>query len=285
MAENTEIESLSQVLARPVIERENDRLTVTAPDGWHTVHTSLESFDVEPRRSRGTSFVHDATSFIDAVTRRRMTDSPDPVIYADAARNRLVAVLNDDDDGTPGWRDYLVELALQPTPEWQLWKGHDGALMGQEAFAEHIENGLGELVAPEPATMLEIAQSFHATSSARFKSGTRLASGVQQFTWEEEQSATAGGAGTIEIPTKLELVLAPFYGSARYEVGAWFRYRITREHFTLGYKLDRPHEVERAAFSDVRAQVTEGLSSCVVIAGACPIPTIADNGRGGVVDA
>jgi len=271
-----EAEELAARLPRPIVEVDSGSLRAALPPGWRLDFHDVEHRSLEPLRPRGTAYVHDAGAFLEALDRRRLhfDGASDPVVYADEATNSLTAILNDDAGDAAGWRDYRIELLLRTTPEWAHWRGVDGQLLAQVAFAEHIENGLAELQEPEPATMLEIAQTFHATTSAVFKSGTRLASGMNQFRYEEEDSPSAGTSGTIEIPTRLTLVVAPFYGSARYEVGAFFRYRLSRAGLVLGYKLDRPHEVERAAFGDIRREVENAEDvRATFIAGVAPPPT------------
>lgn len=268
----TDVDAAAELAAEPIVLPVDAGSVegVALPPGWTWQKNDHERLAATPRRARGVSHVHDAASFVAAVTRRRLPDVT-PVVYADEENLALVAVLNDDEADAAGWRDYRVELSLRRTPEWGLWKGADGKLLGQEAFAEHVEDGLGELRHPEPAVMLELAQTFHATSAATFKGGHRLQSGARQFRYEEAVEASAGTAGTIEVPERLTLVVKPFYGSPAYEVTALFRFRLSRDNFTLGYKLDRPHEVERAAFGDVREAVGAGLPDAGIIAG--PVPT------------
>ncbi len=144
-------------------------------------------------------------------------------------------------------------------------------MVGQETFASHIEDGLAELVSPNAAEVLEIAQTIHATTTASFKQGTRLASGRIQFKYEEEGSASAGRDGLLSIPETLELAVAPFLGSPALKVNARFRYRTGPKGLLLGYKLERPHVTERAAFLAVRDQITgtfEGLETKIVMLAA-----------------
>lgn len=246
-------------------------LAVPLPPGWTLAQVDTEPWAERPRRPKGTIQVHDAAGFTRSVRRRAVhmiggdNDGLDLVLYANEETKQLVAVLNDDaataSDLVADWRDYRVELALRPRPEWTHWKGADGKYLEQEPFAEHIEHGLPELVSPPAADALELAQTFTATIGARFKSGTRLATGVTQFTYEEEVDAKAGASGLLDIPTELVLNVAPFFGAPKYEVTARFRYRLPRGggSLTLGYLLNRPGDVERAAFNDVVTAVATEL--------------------------
>ena len=276
---DTETEAAARLAAAPVTLEEDFRRTTALPPGWTLNERDLEADDMQPRRSRGEIVVGDAASFARAVEQRQLVAggqsvgglAPSMTLYANESTQTLVAILNDDDGSLAGWRDYRVRLQLIHTPEWVHWMNGDGAQMGQEAFAEHVENGLTELLEPEAAEMLEIAQRFHATTAAQFKSARRLSSGEQQFAYEETVNADAG---TIEIPQRLKIAVAPFYGSARYEIGAWFRWRLpTRDRVTMGYKLDRPNDVIRAAFVDQVNVAREALGGTEVINGPAPQPT------------
>ncbi len=104
--------------------------------------------------------------------------------------------------------------------------------MSQEDFALHIEAGLQEIEQPDAADLLEIAQSFHATTGAAFRSAIRLASGEQQFTYEENIEAKAGRSGQLAVPTTFILLVAPFVGEQERQVVA---------------KPPLPHQLRQAA--------------------------------------
>lgn len=132
-------------------------------------------------------------------------------------------------------------------------------MLAQTAFAEHVEESLLDITAPPAADMLEIAQSFQATTKVAFESGHRLNSGQQQLTYVEETGAKAGRKGELTIPQTFELALAPFEGSATYKVSARLRYRIGDGQLRIGYFLDRPEEVLRSAFIDTLTAIEAGV--------------------------
>lgn len=266
MADHTDAEAIIEATRQENLtkaaELATDVLTVVTPDGYNRRTIDLEPYRPVPRRPRGTTTVYDADGFVAAVKQREYEEFP-AVVYGDEERMALVAVLNDDIAGENGWRDYRVDLALRRTPEWNHWKNHQG-LGPQERFAETVEEGLDEIEEPDPATMLELAQTFHATTTSRFKKGARLQSGQVQVQYEEEIDAKAGTAGTILIPETFTLIVRPFFGAERFRVKAWLRFRAVAGKFEIGYKLDRPDEVERQAFVTLRDQVGESLSRSVI---------------------
>lgn len=103
----------------------------------------------EPRRQRGTVTLHDAVSFVDFVKEH---EGPASKVYASLPSFRLVAALNDSHAATsgtvPGWGDWRASLTLTKTPEWSHWESKNGQMLSQGQFAEHIEDGLDEIVEP-----------------------------------------------------------------------------------------------------------------------------------------
>lgn len=258
------------------IDLPGDRILVRHRDGenWQALDTHTTA---RPRRSTGTVHVHDADSFIEAIV-HRVSDDPtalqDVVAYADGSTMALVAVLNDDTATTPAWRDYRVSLSLTPTEEWTAWC-HGQDLGPQQRFAERIEDGLREIVDPSGAEMLELAQTLHVNVGVKCKSGHRLANGETQFTYEEDVQASAGKTGTLTIPNEFTLGIAPFIGTEPYEVKARLRFKPPRGgELQIGYILDRPHDVERAAFADIvtRVRSAKDMQTVRFINGPAPEP-------------
>lgn len=228
-----------------------------------------------PKRSSGTVAVYDAPSFLAAVAQRR--DGP-VALYADEDAKALVAILNDDlGSGTsaehsPGWRDYRVSLTLRARPEWTFWTDADRKLVDQDTFARHIEDGIKEIAAPPGAVMLDVATQFEATSTVRFRERRRLDNGTVQLMHDEDLEAKVA-AGAITVPPSFRLLIAPYYGVDPFDVEAAFRYTLKGGELRLGYQLDRPDEVERAAFRLIREQVEAGLPGDVALSGPAPVPS------------
>lgn len=242
-----------------VVAHRNDR-TVT--------HVDLEQYLDRPVRQRGTVKALTAAGFVAAVVQR--SQEPDglgpAVVYADADRCGLVAVLNDDHVLTAGWRDHRVQLALAATPEWTHWTSRQG-LGSQTRFAETIEDGEYEIVEPSATTMLEIAQTFQATTGARFKQRGRLKDGATQFTYEEDIEASAGSGEPLRIPDRFTIAVRPFFGVEARQVECRIRFRVSSDGLQIGYQMHRPDDVRRNAFAEVVDTVREALAGYTVIEG------------------
>lgn len=220
---------------------------VVVPDGYRA--EVVEAIDplTEPERKTGSVKLHDLDSLIGYVSHHH--DAAHTTLYVDANKYRVEAVINDHagTDEPPAFRDHRAALDLQTTPEWDAWVSRNGQLMGQIAFAEFIEDNAKDVQSPEPATLLEIAQTFQSKSEVNFRSTVRLQSGAVQVTYSEDVTAQAGTSGTLEIPDTFELALKPFVGGARYGVVAKLRWRCSGGDLKLGYKLERIEDVIRYA--------------------------------------
>jgi uncharacterized protein YfdQ (DUF2303 family) len=227
------------------------------PGKVHAFHTpnGVQKFDLTgpehtgiPPRKAGTTTVRDADSFTTYYTKHAVEASE---VYADSERLTVTAVLNAHGADQPSWGDHRLVLALRTTDAWKQWTQNDGQLLDQEAFAEFLEDHLPELLEPSSADMLEIAQSLQAASKVDFQSGIRLASGQRQFQYVETTTTKAGQKGQLTVPETFIIGLVPFEGSEGYRLTARLRYRITDRGLRMGYKLERPADILRTAFSDV----------------------------------
>jgi uncharacterized protein YfdQ (DUF2303 family) len=241
---------------------------LTTPNGVGRSVFDLEAYLPAPRRSVGTVGVHTAPAFVNL--HAALVNEPNTArLYADEPNQVLECVLNDDWQGVPGWRDHRIVLVLRHTPEWEFWRDHAG-LRPLEAFGEIIEEGLPEIVEPTAADMLELAQTFSVATQARFRQGARLRDGRRQFTYEEDHDAAAGDAGDVVIPESFILQVEPFVGSSPKRVVARLRWRLDGGKLGVGYQLVRPHVVERMAFAEVVASVTDAVGPAVE--GVAPDP-------------
>lgn len=221
-----------------------------------------------PRRRTGLVVAHDAESF-GTLVRDLGPEHGVVRIYGDPFERSFTAVLNDHDGDQPGWGDHRLRLTVRRTESWRRWVDGQG-LMDQHAFAEHVEMLRGDIADPPAADMLEIAQTIEATIDAQFRGGARLKDGARQLAYVETVNATAGSEGHLTVPDSMLLCLAPFEGGDPVNVEARIRFQIRSGKLSIGYVLHRVDEIERAAFSDLRA-VIETSSGVAVVLGTPPV--------------
>lgn len=91
------------------------------------------------------------------------------------------------------------------------------------------------------------------------------ASATASASWSTRRPSRPRPASGARSPSRSSFVVgvAPFEGSAGYKIRARLRYRLAEGTLFIGYVLDRPDKVVRAAFDDVLAEVeqTTGLKS------------------------
>lgn len=229
------------------------------------VRDKLEEQKPHPHRKTGRSTVTDVDSLVGYLAKHGL---PETELWGNADAGTIHAVINahsglfgdgepvighdeDGQAGLAGWGDHTATLQLRHTPDWKDWTKNDGQLMSQTAFAEFIEDHLPNFVTPTGADMLELAQTFQATTRVDFDTSQRLKSGETQVTYKEDTSATAGKKGSIAIPDTFTLGLQVYERGDAYKIDARFRYRLTGGQLALGYKLTRPRDVLLAAFDGV----------------------------------
>ena len=223
----------------------------------------MERTLTEPLLARGGATVHEPDSFT-TYLKRNLTDAT--TVWADDERGTVTAVFDDHStEHGPRWREHTAQLVLQPDPEWQAWVARSGQLGTQEGFAEFIEDHLMSITNPDPATMLEVSTTFQAAPNVSFERGTRLATGEVQLRYVEELKATAGRTGTLEIPEKFTVSVAPYLGVNLVDLEARLRYRVREGELRIGFQLHRPDLHQRQAFNNVVAHVLANTTAPVLI--------------------
>lgn len=223
---------------------------------------------IRPPRKTGHTTLTDVDSYIDALDKHGL---PQTELYANTKAGTIKAVINAHlsilDDGATedlaGFGDHIITLALPHTKDWTDWTKGDGNLFGQAEFAEWIEDHLPNFVTPTGADMLELAQTFQATTKVDFASSQRIKSGETSLLYQETGTASAGKKGTLAIPDTFTLALQPFERGETYKVQARFRYRITDGQLRLGYRLTRPDDVHRDAFDQVITKIQEATNRTI----------------------
>lgn len=234
----------------------------------HRVDLTGDEYLDEPKRKRGTVTVTDVDSF---VTYYEKHADPDTEVYADQAQNQVTAILDAHRPTVARFGQHRLMLQLKHSQSFLDWYTKSSNPFGQVAFAEWIEDHLPDIVSPSGAELLEIAQTFHATSKTAFKSGTILSSGQRQLVWDETVAATAGAAGKLTIPEAFTLGLEIYEGVRNAEgkrvldqLTARLRYRINNGDLSMIYVLNRPADAVRAAFDAVTAAIQTNIEKHVL---------------------
>lgn len=253
------------------VAAEGTHVVLTVAAGQRVVTLDTEPWGDLPVRKRGSIVLHDGDSF-----GRYITDHSTGVatsLYADVKARKVVGILDGHERGAdaPGWGEHRAELALRFTDEWSAWLARNGKIEGQTEFAYHIEERMLDVVEPDGATLLELAQSFQATVNVNFKRAERLDSGETALRFEETVDARAGRQGEIDIPQTFTLDVPVFEGDEPTRITAHLRYRLRDGQLRIGYQLVRPEEAIRESFSRV-LDVIEAETGIAPYHGAAPAP-------------
>ncbi len=234
---------------------------IATPSGVQMYDLTGDQWTDQPARKTGTTTLRDVGSFL-AYHAKHADEHTE--VYADVETLTITSVLDAHQPDAARWGQHRAVLALRTTKAWKEWITNSGRLVDQEAFAGFLEDHLPDLLEPDAATMLEVAQSIQAATKANFQSGTRLHSGERKLVYTEETTAKAGQRGELTIPETFVIGLKPFEGADGYRLTARFKYRINGGNLQLGYKLERPEDVQQAAFADVLNAVTEAVEQPVM---------------------
>lgn len=216
-----------------------------------------------PQRASGTHTAATVQSFIDLVKRH---DTGNVTVWVHPLSGEVCAVLNDHgNEQAPAWGDHRVHLTLLETEEWKRWTGLDGDLVDQEAFAEHLQDGITEIAEPPAAVLLEVAQTMQGDTNVAWKSKVDVRDGSVQIGWAEQAETTAGKDGTLQIPTDFILVMAPFVGEPPVTMSARLRWRVRQGKLTIGYRLQNPERVKREALESVADRLASEFPGVVFL--------------------
>ncbi|WP_326637325.1 YfdQ family protein [Streptosporangium sp. NBC_01755] len=218
-----------------------------------------------PRRKTGRVVVEDVPSFVHYYKKHADSGSE---VFVDVEAGRITAILDaheptpDEDlnrDESARWGEHQLVLVLHQTDAWKRWGGKDRQLIRQAEFADFIDDNRADIRKPTAAEMLELVQHFQTQKKVTFNSAIVLSNGDRRLTFTEETDAGAGTKGQIEVPSVLELGIAPFEDSEPYVVSARFRYRIQNSALYMGVLLDNADDVLKDAVKTVVTKIQEEL--------------------------
>lgn len=263
-AEVVENDVLADAVERAAVPAEisNGLSTVVVKEDHKIVVIDNEATLAAPLRKIGSVEFYDHASLASYVNHHK---TPSTVLYADDRTDSITAVINDPGDDSAGWGDHTAKLTIRKTREWTNWVNANDKFMSQADFAEHIERHLLDIVEPPGADMLELAQTFEATTKVAFRQSRLLANGQRQFEYVEDIDASGGKKGELIIPKEFSLGISPFDGVDPYKVTARLRYRIEDTKLRLSYVLINPEDVETEAFKHLAEEVSTATETEILL--------------------
>lgn len=239
---------------------------------------SLEQHLPNPLRQRGTVTIHDWADFAQLVN--RLANAHYSTVYANVDTGAVTAVF--DDHANPaeggqvaGWRQHTATLKLQTDPDWDRWLKFSDKLLPQTDFASVLEDLAHTVVAPDAATLFEVATNFRATRKASFDSTVNVQNGDVQLSWAEETNAKAGTtkSGAVEVPKEFTISVAPWRGVDPVTLTARFRYYVDNGQLRIGYALLRADIARDNAFALILDKLRTAINEDVpLFKGIAPQP-------------
>lgn len=263
MIDNTFIEAVQATGAALVAVRSTDGIRPYMVNSSQQVVPVADELLAKPWRLAQKVNTFEPQSFTHYFTDYCNEDSR---IFVDGAAPAIVgvidyhkAVMNEAD-----WAQHRVHYVFRHTDEWKAWSGLNAKPLPQAVFAQFIEDNLPDIISPNHADMLELSRTLEAKKNVNFSSAVRLQTSEVQFIYQEEIRGTASN-GTIDIPEKFKIEIAPYEGSAKAIIDCRFRYSLKEGALTVRYEMVRPQKVLDAAILAVVEQIRQGVSNPITM--------------------
>lgn len=214
----------------------------------------LDEYLERPERKRGTSHHHTLDSFVAHVARFKQPNNLDQSV--------LFGWLGDPDDenhGSPelccvydyhepgsaraGWGDYRAVYTFPLSDEWRAWTQVAGVVLGQDAFAEFLEDRIADVSGPgavgdgarhlaerleteiaTPAQLMALSRGLTVNVGRRVTNAQALSSGEAQIAFTEEHSDTSGQP--LRVPAAFEIAIPVFEDGGAWQLPVRLRYRV-----------------------------------------------------------
>lgn len=241
---------------------------VTVPEGYSV--SDLEKFLPNPIRKRGLVIATDSTSFSDYLNKHSTQFGS--VIYAeiDSEKSvcRMVAVLDDNSDDTPQWKENICRFTPKLSVEWTRWLSKNKDPMDQATFAAWLEDNLPDIASvpgmPTGTEILAMALGFEANSDKRLHSKINLQSGGIQFNFVDDETKDTRAA--MKVFERFTIGIPVFDGGSPYPIEARLKYRQKDNALKFWYELIRTDRVFKTAVTEELALI-KANTGLLVIAG------------------
>lgn len=283
----TMVEAIAELAKAGVLKHANITGTQVPSVIWpDKTITTLEHLLERPTRKRATATFYDVPSFTAYIAAHRTAGTTVTGTF-DQVKGEFVALIDFHEPnaipaespvqpaiGLPSWTEHTAKLVLVATPEWARWLGKNTADLAQLEFAEFIEDNAQDITVPEQdgtgfpnqTELLSVALTLQVKTGVAFRNAVRLQNGHTQLNYQELVEGGHGEDGSLTVPEKFALAIAPFTASPKYLVKARLRYRAAGGKATFKYLIERPHKIVESAYNDVKKAIAEALGQPVLYA-------------------
>lgn len=248
----------------------------------HSVKRLLDEYADRPDRKAGSATLTAEADFIGHVNRFRDANSA-VFAKADPAAPSILAVLDyhEAGEGKPRFGKHRSVYACPLSEEWQAWMKMDGVAMAQAAFAEFIEDRIGDLAMPPqlsdapddvklieaaamlggrfalPSSLMELSRGIQLDVAEKVRQAINLSTGEIDIVYANDH----GEAGRKLSVNNLFLVCIPvFRDGPLYRMIGRLRYRLKDGVISWFYNLWRDDKVFDHAFEEIIGRVAEATT-------------------------
>lgn len=239
-----------------------------------TLH-SLERTNPSPSRTQARVVLTTLADHIAYVKLQRYEDDDDDdqntVMFADRHQLRFHTLLDYHIAGTPSWLDHSVTTTLALSKQLQTWITKAGVWMPQEQFAEFLDENLGDIQEPTPATVLDFVECLQCTRKESFRSAMNQTTGEVQFVWEKANATDE----RHNIVRDFTLGIPVWHRGDPFAIKARLQHRIAEKDGKAGvnfrFKLEQIDRIQDKLWDEAIAHLrTELADDATIYEGTAP---------------
>jgi uncharacterized protein YfdQ (DUF2303 family) len=253
-----------------VINSESEHFAVI-PNGYTLVSLREYQEYEKPIKKHGTINVIDVPGMAGYFNRFADDDS---MIFGNPDKNTFTGVLDYHREAAADGQEcrHRVVFTLRTTERWDTWKAANKQAMGQEQFANFIEDNLPDIFAPDDkpdfpaaADMLEVSRTLQVTGGHTFNQQTNLKDGSRVFSYVENNSGVAGAKGEVAVPDRFAIRLPIYMNQPSVTIECRLRYRINSGKMSMWFDMFRVDELMNKEFESARASVAAACEREVLL--------------------
>lgn len=153
---------------------------------------------------------------------------PETAVFNSLKAGTITAIFDYHSVGKGGACDHTATYSPELSTEFKKWKAIiDGGFIGQQAFAEFLQEFGHTVTTPTEAEIIDIVESVQATLNAEAKSVTRAKDGSGGFGYQVKVTLKSGQSGELDIPDFLVVSMPIYTGGQSVDVRLKVQVRVT----------------------------------------------------------
>ena len=179
------------------------------------------------------------------------------VVFADRDKLNFHAFLDYHHVTGGRWLNHSASVTYKESHQFGIWKKNDGVKMGQEAFAEFLDENVLDITDPSGAEVVAFASCLEAHRTEIFKSSTNLGNGEVKFNWSNESS----GDAATKFPTDMKIGIPIWTNGEKILIPVKLFYRVSEGKLLFWYKLRNLENIIDSLWNEDVKFLSEALLS------------------------